>query len=139
MYTAILVLIKMKEKALCLPYSKTFSLLKEQRITVIERKLKTIDYVDLDLVFPGENGNPRNPDWVTKMARDYGKKAGLPAGFSFHSLRHTHATLLLKAGVHFKVVQSRLGHSSFKQTMDTYSHVTPDLDCDVAKKIENFL
>jgi len=119
--------------------SKTFSLLKEQRITVIERKLKTIDYVDLDLVFPGENGNPRNPDWVTKMARDYGKKAGLPAGFSFHSLRHTHATLLLKAGVHFKVVQSRLGHSSFKQTMDTYSHVTPDLDCDVAKKIENFL
>lgn len=118
---------------------KTLALLKKQRLSVIESKLKTIDYVDYDLVFPGENGNPRNPDWVTKMARDYGKKAGLPKGFSFHSLRHTHATLLLKAGVHFKIVQSRLGHASFKQTMDTYSHVTPDLDCDVAKKIENMM
>jgi len=40
-------------------------------------------------------------------------------------LRHTHATLLLEAGVHPKVMQERLGHASVMITMDTYSHVTP--------------
>ncbi|MEG0970258.1 MAG: tyrosine-type recombinase/integrase [Acidaminococcaceae bacterium] len=51
-------------------------------------------------------------------------------GFNFHSLRHTHATLLLKAGVPYKKVQVRLGHASFKQTMDTYSHISPEFDFD---------
>ena len=45
----------------------------------------------------------------------------------FHGLRHTHATLLLQQGVNPKVVQERLGHSSIKVTMDTYSHVLPDM------------
>ncbi|MNI60182.1 Transposase [compost metagenome] len=45
----------------------------------------------------------------------------------FHDLRHTHATLLLKAGVHPKIVQERLGHSSINVTLDTYSHVLPNL------------
>lgn len=45
----------------------------------------------------------------------------------FHDLRHTHATLLLKAGVHPKIVQERLGHSSINITLDTYSHVLPNL------------
>ena len=48
-------------------------------------------------------------------------------GFTFHGLRHTHATLLLKQGVNPKIVQERLGHSSIKVTMDTYSHVLPDM------------
>ncbi|SFA89298.1 Phage integrase family protein [Lentibacillus halodurans] len=42
---------------------------------------------------------------------------------SFHGLRHTHATLLLKSGVHPKVVQERLGHRSIQTTLDTYSHI----------------
>lgn len=41
----------------------------------------------------------------------------------------------LKAGVHFKVVQVRLGHSSFQQTMDTYSHVLPDIEEEVVDKL----
>ncbi|WP_254207978.1 tyrosine-type recombinase/integrase [Paenibacillus sp. AK121] len=45
----------------------------------------------------------------------------------FHDLRHTHATLLLKAGIHPKIVQERLGHSSINVTLDTYSHVLPNL------------
>ncbi|MEK5450980.1 tyrosine-type recombinase/integrase [Paenibacillus sp. FSL R7-0331] len=45
----------------------------------------------------------------------------------FHDLRHTHATLLLKAGVHPKIVQERLGHSSINITLDTYSHILPNL------------
>ena len=46
---------------------------------------------------------------------------------SFHSLRHTHATGLLKAGTHPKVAQERLGHSTITTTIDTYSHAVPGL------------
>ena len=44
-----------------------------------------------------------------------------------HDLRHTHATLMMKQGVNPKIVQERLGHSSFAVTMDIYSHVAPGL------------
>ena len=45
----------------------------------------------------------------------------------FHDLRHTHATQLLKQGVHPKIVSERLGHSSIAITLDTYSHVLPGM------------
>jgi integrase len=41
----------------------------------------------------------------------------------FHDLRHTHATLLLKANIHPKIVADRLGHSNIKITLETYSHI----------------
>ena len=81
-----------------------------------------------DLVFTSPFGEPLSP---TNFARRYFhpllKKCHIPAGFTFHGLRHTHATLLLQMGVNPKVVQERLGHSSIKVTMDTYSHVLPDM------------
>ena len=54
----------------------------------------------------------------------------------FHDLRHTHATQLLKAGVHPKVVSERLGHASIGITLDTYSHVMPDMQEEAAEKID---
>ena len=51
---------------------------------------------------------------------------GLPA-LTLHGMRHTHASLLLEAGVSPKVVQERLGHSTITTTMDTYAHVTPTM------------
>lgn len=45
----------------------------------------------------------------------------------FHDLRHTHATLLLKANIHPKIVADRLGHSDIKMTLQTYSHILPDM------------
>jgi len=54
----------------------------------------------------------------------------------FHDLRHTHATQLLQAGVHPKVVQERLGHASIGITLDTYSHVMPGMQEEAAKKID---
>lgn len=116
-----------------------FNLLKKQRLIVLKRKMANPDYVDNNLLFPGPNGGPRNPDQLSRMAQRYKEKAKLPDGFTFHSLRHTHATLLLKAGVHFKIVQERLGHSSFQQTMDTYSHVTAGMDKIAAEKISEIL
>jgi integrase len=52
-----------------------------------------------------------------------------------HDLRHTHATLALKAGVHPKVVSERLGHATVGITLDLYSHVAPSLAKDAAEQI----
>jgi len=61
-------------------------------------------------------------------------EAGLPK-MRFHDLRHSMATILLAVGVHPKVVQERLGHSSIAITLDTYSHVLPSMQQDVARKL----
>lgn len=53
----------------------------------------------------------------------------------FHDLRHSAATLLLSMGVHAKVVQELLGHSTIMMTLDTYSHVLPSLHQDAINKL----
>ena len=55
---------------------------------------------------------------------------------SFHGLRHTHATDLLRAGVHPKIASERLGHSSIAVTMDIYSHALPGLQEEAAQRID---
>ena len=55
----------------------------------------------------------------------------------FHSLRHTHATLLLKEGVNVKVVSERLGHANIGITLDTYAHVLPSMQQHAADSIDN--
>ncbi|MFC1945652.1 tyrosine-type recombinase/integrase [Chloroflexota bacterium] len=59
--------------------------------------------------------------WI-KLVRRIGLK-----GVRLHDARHTHASLMLKQGVHPKIVQERLGHASIQLTLDTYSHVAPGL------------
>lgn len=59
------------------------------------------------------------------------KSSGLPY-IRLHDLRHTHATLLLKAGVPIKVVSERLGHSTPGFTMATYQHVLPGMQSEAA-------
>ncbi len=78
------------------------------------------------MVFCRADGSPMLPNTVThafiKMVRKVGQD-----GVRLHDLRHTHATLMLKAGIHPKAVQERLGHSNIGVTLDTYSHVVPGL------------
>jgi len=57
----------------------------------------------------------------------------------FHDLRHSGATLMLKAGVSLEVVSSILGHSSIKTTNDIYAHILNDVKIDAAKKVEVLL
>jgi integrase len=64
------------------------------------------------------------------------EKAGLKH-IRFHDARHSHASLMLKLGVHPKIVQERLGHSSIQITLDTYSHVTPGMQQAAAKAFDN--
>ena len=54
----------------------------------------------------------------------------------FHDLRHSHATQLLAGGVHPKVAQERLGHSTITTTMDLYSHVTDTMQSDAAARLD---
>ncbi len=58
---------------------------------------------------------------------------------TFHGLRHTHATQLFKEGVHPKIVQERLGHSTIAITLDLYSHVMPGMQEDAALKVDKAL
>lgn len=51
-------------------------------------------------------------------------------------LSHTHATLLLLEGMHPKVVQERLGHCTVMMTLDTYSHILPDMQDTAVKVLE---
>ena len=90
-----------------------------------------------NLVFPSEVYTPLCPDNITRETKAVMRAAGIPQ-FSFHSFRHTHATLLLERGINYKIIQSRLGHSSCATTMDIYSHVTPQMDSEAAK-ITSFL
>jgi integrase len=57
----------------------------------------------------------------------------------FHDLRHTCATLLLAQGIHPRVVMDLLGHSQIGTTMDTYSHVMPEMKSEMAEKIDALL
>lgn len=89
---------------------------------------------DADLVFAHEDGRPLHPDSITKTFKRRVEAAGLP-WVKLHGLRHTHATLLLQAGVNIKIVQERFGHSSIAITGDVYSHVTPGMQADAATRV----
>lgn len=79
-----------------------------------------------DLVFTTETGHNLTPDQVRRSLLRALKAAGLPR-IRPHDLRHTHASLLLRLHTPMKVVQERLGHSTFAITADIYSHVSADL------------
>ena len=87
------------------------------------------------LVFTRIDGDPIRPDSVTKMFARLVRRAGVRP-ISFHGLRHTHATDLLRAGVHPKIASERLGHASIAITMDIYSHAIPGLQEDAAQRID---
>src|SRR5262245_31153843 len=83
-----------------------------------------------------EDGEPKQPGSVTgEFARLTSKIRDLPR-VRFHDLRHSHATQLLADGVHPKIAQERLGHSTITTTMDLYSHVTDTMQADVAARLD---
>ena len=72
-----------------------------------------------DLVFSQIDGKPLLPDSITHVWMKLARRSGLN-GIRLHDARHTHATLMLKAGVHPKVVSERLGHANIGITLDIY-------------------
>ena len=94
---------------------------------------------DRDLVFPNQVGKPMNADNLYHRGfKPLLQKAGL-SGFTFHSLRHTCATLLVAKNVNPKIISEMLGHATISQTMDTYSHVMPGMGDVAATALEEAL
>ena len=83
-------------------------------------------------------GDPINPNTLTSGFASQIRKMDIPR-VRFHDLRHTHATQLLKEGIHPKVAQERLDHSSIAVTLDLYSHVMPGMQEDAAMRVDRVL
>jgi len=98
-------------------------------------------WIDHDLIFPNRVGKPMDADNLYHRGfKPLLKRTGLAElGFTFHSLRHTCATLLLSKNVNPKIVQEMLGHATISQTMDTYSHVLPGMQDEAAAALESAL
>ena len=88
-----------------------------------------------DLVFSHQDGRPLRPNTVSRALQEIARSIGLN-GVRLHDLRHAHATILLQQGVHPKIVQERLGHSTIAITLDIYSHVSPGLQEAAAKRFD---
>lgn len=115
------------------------ALLREQRVRQLEEKMaERLDYQDQGLVFADPLGRLLDGSYVGRVWKQHAAQHGLE-GFTFHDLRHLHATMGLKAGVSLKVIQERLRHSSITTTGDTYSHVAPTMQRDASELIERVL
>jgi len=93
---------------------------------------------DSHLVFSNNEGQPLRPNTITRAWTMLATRAGIKV-IRLHDARHTHASLLLKQGIHPKIVQERLGHASIQITLDTYSHVAPGMQADAANQFEKLI
>jgi integrase len=105
-----------------------------RRLMNEQRLLVGADFNDRDLVFRLPSGEPMHPDAVSATFERQVRRYGLPR-LTLHGLRHTWATLALESGIHPRVVQERLGHSTIAITLGIYSHVSPTLDSDAARTV----
>lgn len=116
--------------------------LKAHRVDQLESRMLAGPAWDCshDFVFTNERGGPLDISNLTTQAfKPALRAADLPSTFRLYDLRHTHATLLLLAGEHAKIVSERLGHSSVAITLDTYSHVLPSMQADSARRAADLL
>ncbi|MGM0780085.1 MAG: tyrosine-type recombinase/integrase [Bacillota bacterium] len=108
----------------------------ESRIAL--KKLSAGLTEDNGMVFTSSSGNYKDPNNVLRQFNRYIKEAGVRK-ISIHDLRHYHATQLLIEGTNPKVVAERLGHFDVGFTLETYSHVNPDLQDNAALILERSL
>ena len=118
--------------------AENVQVLKLHRQEQLERMMKNRkNYVDQGLVCAEADGTPMNPVSVSSRMRQVMQALGLKA--SLHSLRHTHATLLIQSGAPMKFVSARLGHATTAFTSDVYGHRTLSDDFRIAELFERTL
>lgn len=91
-------------------------------------------YHESNFVCTKENGKNITPTTIKYLSKIVNLDLGIY--FSFHALRHTHATLLLENGANIKDIQKRLGHAKISTTLDTYSHVTKKMTDNTVEILE---
>lgn len=129
---------------------ETIALLREHKRAQAELKMRNrVAYHDLGMVFAKEWGDLHGredslglPLQSNKLGqREYARilKAANVKRITIHGLRHTSATLMLKAGVPPQVVQRRLGHKRIEITLGIYAHVLPSMQQDAARRLGGLL
>ncbi len=113
-------------------------ILKKHRKRQMEKRLEYGKYyTESNMVCTKENGETITTDSIKYLSRIVNYE--LMISFNFHSLRHTHATMLLESGANMKDIQVRLGHSTMSMTADTYSHVTDKMQNDTVNLLEKII
>ncbi|MFC1938087.1 tyrosine-type recombinase/integrase [Chloroflexota bacterium] len=115
-----------RRRMVALPPSSARVLREHQVKQEALRLMMDLTLHDGELVFSHPDGRPMLPDTVSHAWTKLAKKLGT-GDVRLHDARHSHASLMLKQGVHPKIVQERLGHASIQTTLDIYSHVAPGL------------
>lgn len=95
-------------------------------------------YQDADLVFCKEDGSPLHPHSFSQAFERIVARSVLPR-IRLHDIRHTHATIALRAGVPAKVISERLGHESPAFTMKQYAHVIPGMQAEAANLVADLV
>ena len=94
----------------------------------------------VSVMFPSlVSGKMYGPDCVGRLHKTLMKKAGLTENVTLHGLRHTYATLAIQNGVDVKTVSKILGHYSAGFTLDTYTHVTGEMQKEAADRMGGFM
>ena len=119
--------------------SAVVEVLQRHRAAQAEHRLRLGSaFKNEEWVFCKDDGSHLSPTTLTRAFAAIRDELGLPP-VRLHDLRHTHASLLLQAGVHLKVVQERLGHSTIAVTADTYSHVAAGLQRAAAEAFDQVM
>jgi integrase len=119
--------------------AKTIAVLtRHKRAEEVKRRRRGAQVAPDDFVFARDDGSPIHPGCFSQIFGRRVAAAQVPR-IRFHDLRHTHATLALRARVHPKIVSERLGHSTVAITLDTYSHCIPSMQREAAEVIARFL
>jgi integrase len=104
----------------------------ERQLQEEERRAWGPGYEDRhELVFRREDGSPVHPHSLSQAFEVLVKSSGLPR-IRLHDLRHSHASIALRAGVPVKVVSERLGHEDPAFTLKQYAHVIPGMQAEAA-------
>lgn len=101
-----------------------------------ELREHVLRYPGTPFVFSTLSGAPVTHLNIRRAWQTACREAGVQA--RFHDLRHTAVSILIEQGAHPKLIQSRMGHSSITMTMDTYGHLFPTADAELAAGLEKF-
>lgn len=114
-------------------------ILKRNKVEQLKNKMRLGNsYKDNNMVCCKENGDFIDPKNFSRDFHNLVVKSGIK-NIRFHDLRHTHASLLVKLGVHPKEISTRLGHSDVSITMNIYSHIYEETDKETANAFEKLV
>ena len=117
----------------------TVAALQRHRRHQLEERLAAGEgWVDTGLLVTHLDGTAVDPRLFSSWFRQHARDAGLPH-IRLHDVRHSYATAALAAGVPTKVVSERLGHASIAITLDTYSHVLPNMQAEAAEQVARLI